>query len=81
MNEDALDQLSGQISAISSTLASLMTTLPPAMAAEAATHLEANRCVLLEEDDIQETPASQSATRDLLLTGYVDLLRAVASHG
>lgn len=81
MDDEVLDSLSGQIAAISSTISALIAVLPPEMARRAAQGLEADRCVLLEEDGIQDKPVQHTATREAILSAYVDLLRAVGKRG
>lgn len=81
MDEEALDSLTGQIAALSSTITALIAALPPEMARRAAQGLEADRCVLLEEDGIQDAPPNHTATREAILSSYVSLLQSVAKRG
>jgi len=73
MKED-LEGMQGQLQGLSLTLTALLTALPPAVARQIATTLQASLDVERENSD--SLPAGYSTNRDALVQAYLELLRS-----
>lgn len=77
MNSDDFESLSGQLAAVSSTLAALISALPSPTASDVLQHLEATN----ESDRENDQPGSEAFAkeRDGSVAAYAALLRSVLS--
>ena len=80
MTQEEFDALNGRVLAISMALTAVIGTLPQLSAAQAAVALKMEQMESERDDAANETPAAEARSRDLILSGYVDLLSAVAQR-
>jgi hypothetical protein len=76
MNSTDSDVLSGQIAGLASTMAAIISTLPPVTAAQTALQLVTSR----EQDRENDLPGTEgmARTRDSFVEAFLGLLSAVA---
>lgn len=81
MNQNEIEGMHGQISALSSALTAIISSLPPAQAAQAAIELKMANESDKQFDAEDETPPLQANARDTTVQALLQLLSAVALRG
>lgn len=79
--KDEIENINGHLSAINTVLIQLITQLTPIQAAEAAVEVALERETSRQNGEEEGMSQAYLQGRDVLLTGYLDLLSAVSKRG
>ena len=81
MNDEEFEFVQGQISAITSTLAVVISTMPQLSAAQAALQLAVTQETDNMEDAANGTSERHASSRNSMLSAFVELLQSASSRG